>query len=177
MSDSVAKILRFVGETYGEKARTVFSKLFELSREVTDHDLARELNLHEAEVRKILYQLSEEGLVSARRVRDRETNYYVYYWRANIRDLPRVILRRKKLILQVLRKRLEYEEKNTFICPRCGRRYSLDDALLNEFVCPVCGTALENNNDTGSIEKIREIISRIEREVAEEERRVLSRSI
>jgi transcription initiation factor TFIIE subunit alpha len=176
MTEAVDRIMRFIEATYGEKARTVFQKLFELSKELTDHELAKELNIHESEIRKILYQLSEEGLVNARRVRDRETNYYIYYWRANIKDLPRILLRRKKMIVTILRKRLDYEERNSFYCPRCGRKYSFDEALTNEFRCPECSTPLENIDNSEALKKMRGLIENLEREILEEERRIISRS-
>ncbi|MEM0043343.1 MAG: transcription factor [Sulfolobales archaeon] len=176
MNSVSSKILEFIGETYGENAKKVFSKLYELAKEITDHELAELVKIHEAEVRKILYQLSEERLVSVRRVRDRETNYYIYYWKINVRELPRVLLNRKKAVIEILRKRLDYEEKRNFYCPRCGREFSSEEALEYEYTCPSCSEILLSRDKSDQLKRLRGLIENLEREVKEEEKKILSSS-
>jgi transcription initiation factor TFIIE subunit alpha len=80
------------------------------------------------------------------------------------------------MIVTILRKRLDYEERNSFYCPRCGRKYSFDEALTNEFRCPECSTPLENIDNSETLKKMRDLIENLEREILEEERRIISRS-
>lgn len=176
MSKDLMRIIDLIKEIYGENAKTIFQEIYRLSREVTDHELASNLNMRDSDVRKILYQLSEGGFVSARRVRDRETNYYIYYWKINIKDLPRIMLHRKKLVLQVLRRRLDYESKRRYYCSNCGREFTEEEALDNEFMCPLCREPLQIIDNKSSITRLESLISKLEKEIAEEERRILSES-
>jgi transcription initiation factor TFIIE subunit alpha len=176
MSNDLMRIIELIKETFGESAKVVFQEIYRLSREVTDHELASTLNMRDSEIRKILYQLAEEGYVSARRVRDRETNYYVYYWRINTKDLPRIILNRKKMILQVLKKRIDHERRIRYVCPRCKREFTEEEALENEYICPSCAEPLQNIDLSERIYKLEELIKKLENEIIDEEKRILSRS-
>ncbi|MEZ0289731.1 MAG: transcription factor [Sulfolobales archaeon] len=176
IDNSVNEIIDFIGVTYGENAKRIFSRLYELGREITDHELAEMMQMHEAEVRKILYQLSEERFVSVRRVRDRETNYYIYYWKLNTREIPRAILNRKKLALEIVKKRLEFEEKKNFYCPRCGREYTSEEALANEFTCPYCSEILLVRDKSSQLKSLKDLVKLLENEMRDEERKILSRS-
>ncbi len=176
MSSDLMRVIELIKETFGENAKIVFQEIYKLSREVTDHELASILNMRDSEIRKILYQLAEEGYVSARRVRDRETNYYIYYWRINAKDLPRIILNRKKMILQVLKKRIDYEHRVRYFCPKCRREFTEEEALENEYICPSCNEPLQNIDLGQRLHKLEELIKRLENEIIDEEKRIISRS-
>ncbi|QKR01019.1 transcription factor [Metallosphaera tengchongensis] len=153
----------------GDDVLDVFSFLLDNRSELTDEDMANKLNIKVNEVRKKLYLLAEHGLVSYRRTRDKETGWYVYYWKANVDQINELLLSRKREILNKLRARLEYESTNEFyICPEDKSKYTFEEAFENEFKCPKCGVQLTYYDSAKMKEflesKIREIEEEIERE-------------
>lgn len=170
--DSVAFI---VEKTFGESSRAVFTELVRIGREVQDEELAALCKIHVNEVRRILYRLSEHGFVSFRRIRDRDTGYYVYFWRANTEFLTQAIIARKKAVTEKLLERLRYEESYTYACTSCGdagERYTFDEALSNDFKCPRCGSVMSPVENSHTLARMREVIERIGKSVEEDERRL-----
>lgn len=171
-------IMSIIKSTFGETSKTVFETLLRVGREVQDEDLALQAGLHVNEVRRILYKLSEHGFVTSRRVRDRETGYYIYFWRANTEYLPQILISRKKIVLSKLMERLRYEEIYVFQCGSCSgerERFSFDDAMASDFKCPRCGSQLEPVNNAAALKRLRELIEMLKRSVEADEKRLYSR--
>jgi len=167
---SLEELLAFIETVMGPYARKVFEYLVELGEEASDSQISEALGLKVNEVRKALYALSEYGLLSYRRVRDKNTGWFIYYWRINIDDINGILLLRKKEILRKLKERLNYENENSFYyCPVDGTRYTFDEAFENGFVCPRCGAELIyiDNEKTKKIllEKIRVLEEELRREL------------
>ena len=82
------------------------------------------------EVRKSLYKLNERSLARYRRVRDKETGYFVYYWSPiweRIRDL---IVSRRKQTIKKLKQRLDYEQRNLlYVCEEGHTPVTFSDAF------------------------------------------------
>ncbi len=170
--------MSIIKNTFGDASKTVFETLVRIGKEIQDEDLALQSGLHVNEVRRILYKLSEHGFVTSRRVRDRETGYYIYFWRANIEYLPQILISRKKRTINKLAERLRYEEIYVFQCGSCSgekERFSFDDAVANDFKCPKCGSQLEPVNNIFTVERLRELIEKLRRSVEEDEKRLYSR--
>jgi len=70
-------------ELLGEEVLDVLQFLLNRKIEITDDEIANELGVKVNEVRKKLYALADQGLVSYRRSRDKDTGWYVYYWKVN----------------------------------------------------------------------------------------------
>jgi len=171
-------VMEIVRSTFGEASKAVFETLLKANREVQDEELASMSGLHVNEVRRILYKLSEHGFVTSRRVRDRETGYYIYFWRANTEYLPQILISRKKLVLNKLIARLRYEETYVFVCQGCrgeGERYSFDDALSNDFKCPHCGAPLSPIDNTEIVKRLRDMINAIREGLERDEKRLYNR--
>ncbi|GAY25652.1 hypothetical protein ATG_08550 [Desulfurococcaceae archaeon AG1] len=177
-SASMEAIMGIIKNTFGETSKLVFETLLKIGREVQDEDLAMHAGLHVSEVRRILYKLSEHGFVTSRRVRDRETGYYIYFWRANTEYLPQILISRKKTVLNKLMERLKYEETYIFQCSSCSsekERFSFDDAMINDFKCPRCGAQLEPVNNAVTVKSLRELVERLRRSVEADEKRLYNR--
>lgn len=175
---SMEAIMEIVKSTFGETSRMVFEVLVRVNREVQDEELASMCGIHVNEVRRLLYKLSEHGFVTSRRIRDRETGYYIYFWRANTEYLPQILISRKKRVLNKLIERLRYEETYVFLCGGCrdeGERFSFDEALSNDFKCPRCGSPLVQIDNAGVIRRLREIIDSIRASVERDEKSLYNR--
>lgn len=118
------------------------------------------------EVRKSLYKLNERSLARYRRVRDKETGYFVYYWSPiweRIRDL---IISRRKLSLKKLRQRLDYEQRNLlYVCEAGHSPVTFSDAFEMGFICASCGEELAQKDNQTTIEFLERKIKELEGEL------------
>jgi transcription initiation factor TFIIE subunit alpha len=118
------------------------------------------------EVRKSLYKLNERSLARYRRVRDKETGYFVYYWSPiweRIRDL---IISRRKLGLKKLRQRLDYEQRNLLYACKAGHSpVTFSDAFEMGFICASCGDELAQKDNQTTIDFLERKIKELEGEL------------
>ena len=163
----------FVERLYGPDVREVLRLLYESRQELTEDQLSEKMGARPNDVRRALNRLLESGLVVYRRQRDPDTGKTIYYWRVNYENLRNLLVARKKLVIEKLRERLEYERENVFfICPNDGLRFTLDEAMEYDMICPRCGTPLEPDEARDAIiEVLEEVIARLEEEVRREARR------
>jgi transcription initiation factor TFIIE subunit alpha len=116
-------------------------------------------------VRKTLYKLYSEKLAQFRRIRDKSTGWFIYYWWEEFNLLEEILLDKRKIVQRKLRDRLEYEEKNYFfLCKKCGPpivKYKFDEAFEMNFKCPNCSDPLvaEDNSKTILFLKERIVLS------------------
>ena len=113
-------------------------------------------------VRKTLYKLYSEKLAQFRRIRDKSTGWFIYYWWHEFDFLEEILLEKKKYVQRKLRDRLQYEENNYFfICKACGKlniKYRFDEAFELNFRCPECDGPLEAQDNQKLIEFLKEKI-------------------
>jgi transcription initiation factor TFIIE subunit alpha len=118
-------------------------------------------------VRKTLYKLYGEKLAQFRRIRDKSTGWFIYYWWHEFDLLEEILLEKKKLVEEKLRERLEFEENNYFfICNECVNnniKYNFEDAFEMNFRCPDCGGALIAQENDELINFLKEKIARLEK--------------
>ncbi|MHA2289084.1 MAG: transcription factor [Promethearchaeota archaeon] len=116
------------------------------------------------EVRKSLYKLNERSLARYRRVRDKETGYFVYYWSPiweRIRDL---IVSRRKQTIKKLKQRLDYEQRNLlYVCEEGHTPVTFSDAFEFGFLCTVCGQELAQKENAETISILQSKISELEK--------------
>ncbi|NAZ25559.1 MAG: hypothetical protein GU357_07370 [Thermofilum sp.] len=143
---------------FGEKAKKIMI-LLSNHVEISDDEIAKELDMDQAELRKILNDLFEARLVKYRRARDENIGWYKYYWRVTDEPLEVLLNDRKRLTLTILEKLLSLEEQaEIYVCPSCGARYSVVEAEDYGYTCPNCGEVLEPYDNSKRIRKIREAI-------------------
>ncbi|MFX0140214.1 MAG: transcription factor [Candidatus Hodarchaeota archaeon] len=118
-------------------------------------------------VRKTLYKLYSEKLAQFRRIRDKSTGWFIYYWWHEFDLFEEILLEKKKLIESKLRDRLQFEENNYFfICKNCqdsSTKYNFDEAFELNFRCPDCGGSLEAQDNQKIIEFLKNKIVSIQK--------------
>lgn len=116
------------------------------------------------EVRKSLYKLNERSLARYRRVRDKETGYFVYYWSPiweRIRDL---IISRRKQTIKRLKQRLDYEQRNLlYVCEEGHTPVTFSDAFELGFICNVCSQELAQKENEETISILKKKIAELEK--------------
>ena len=118
-------------------------------------------------VRKTLYKLYSEKLAQFRRIRDKSTGWFIYYWWHEFDLLEEILLEKKKLVEGKLRERLEFEQNNYFfVCNECegtNIKYNFEDAFEMNFRCPDCGGALVAQDNDKLIKFLKERIASLEK--------------
>lgn len=147
---------------HGEIAGRIIDRLIKVG-EATDEQLSQALGIEISTIRRTLNALYESRLVKYRRVRDVDQGWYLYYWRLTDDFPSRVLEERRRRALEILRKRLEYEESNTFFyCPVCRFKYSFDEVVDYMFRCPNCSADLEAIDNGVIVEKLKRAIKILE---------------
>lgn len=135
-----------------------FKQLFDYLNDkinISEFDIAEELDKTINETRSILYHLTSFNLVSSRKKKDPNKGWYVHYWSLNPSEI--VYFYRKSLTKQIqeLQDKISFEKTNTFYrCPGCNERLSIDEALSISFQCPECGSFVEPIDNESLIERL-----------------------
>lgn len=169
MTQANELILKMAQEMLGEDVVEVLDLLLKKKVEMLDEDIANAMGVKVNNVRKVLYVLADHGFVTSRKTRDKETGWYIYYWKANVEQINNILLNRKREILEKLRSRLDFESSTTFyLCPEDFTRFTFDEAFEEQFKCPKCGIPLvfydSEKIKTILMQKIRELEEEIDRE-------------
>jgi transcription initiation factor TFIIE subunit alpha len=112
--------------------------------EVTDEEIAEDMNLDVNVVRRTLIILNENNLADYRRVRDQDSGWLTYYWAFQYQNIPDQLEEHMEHLVDLLKEREDYERQNEFYrCTVCGERQSFNEAMELQFTCPRCSSDLE----------------------------------
>lgn len=161
--DTMIKVVRVIG---GEDAVKIIEALSQAD-EMTEEEIVTKTGVKLNDARKILYKLYEHSLVGLRRIRDKNTGWFIFYWRIRMDQLEGFIISQKKRILEKLKMRLEYEKSHDFYycyTPGC-KRLTFEEATEYIFRCPICNKPLNHYDNSKIIEAISKKIKRIKSEL------------
>ncbi|MBN1328465.1 MAG: transcription factor [Candidatus Heimdallarchaeota archaeon] len=151
-----------VREIGGDEAVKV-AALLDPTEETTDEAIAAGAEMKLNAVRKVLYRLYDARLAEFRRIRDKSTGWFIYFWRLKPNRVEELVISRKKTVYRKLKARLDYEEKYHFFkcdqdyCPR----YTFDEAMENNFRCPECNGELRAFNNADIVKKLSEKVKEL----------------
>jgi len=150
----------------GEEAVEVI-KALEKKGEATDEELAEVTEIRVNTVRKVLYMLYDQGLAEFKRIRDKETGWYYYYWHLDIKRLPEILRSKKMAELKKLKEMLEEETGEIYYwCGTPGHpKLTFDEAMEYEFQCPICGEMIMQYDNTQIVEELKRRIEELEIEL------------
>ena len=118
-------------------------------------------------VRKTLYKLYSGKLAQFRRIRDKSTGWFIYYWWHEFDLFEEILMEKKRTVETKLRERLKFEENNYFfVCKNCQDstlKYNFDTAFELNFKCPNCSGPLEAQDNQEMIQFLKEKIVLIEK--------------
>ena len=134
--------------------------------EVTDEELAEDLNLELNAVRRALFILYENDLASYRRLRDEDSGWLTYLWTFEYEKIPEQLEEEMHRLLAALEERREYERNHEFyLCENCGIRFEFGEGMEFGFECPQCGSDLEALENTRLVQSMEDRIDELRDEL------------
>jgi len=158
-NDFRIELLRDVALMVGGKNAGSIVDLLVGKSNVNEFIIAKKLELTINQTRNILYKLSDEGLVSFIRKKDKKKGWYTYFWTFN-EEKAFLILNKSLLndLEQFERQLKSREQKRYYVCKTCNTEITEETALVHEFVCPECGEVYEIHDNSKAIREINNAI-------------------
>ncbi len=133
-------------------------------KNISEFTIAEDINIEVNQARNMLYRLHGLHLVNYHRKKDKEKGWYISYWTFN----PKRVLELKKHIhfnnITKLQERLKKEEQNLngfFLCTNMCARLDFESALEYDFKCPECGVMMNQQDNSRTIEHLKNRISEL----------------
>jgi transcription initiation factor TFIIE subunit alpha len=144
----------------GKQAEEI-ADLLNSKKHQNEFNIAKKMGITINQTRNILYKLSDFGLVSSERKKDKKKGWYTYFWKFEIMKclefLQNFLLENKEEI----KKEIEIRRKNNYyVCESCNLEYNEDEALLMDFTCDECGELFKIKDNS---KLIRELNKRLEK--------------
>ncbi|VVB83990.1 Transcription factor E [uncultured archaeon] len=123
--------------------------LLDGNKYVNEFIIAKKLNLTINQTRNILYKISDQGLVSFIRKKDKRKGWYTYFWKIEVLKslefLRGNIIKKMEQINHQINSR---EKKEFYHCQTCNIEFGEESALIHNFTCNECGNivSLKDNN-------------------------------
>lgn len=158
------KIYGLINEIAGEKAVPIIEYL-KNRKNVSEFIIADKVKLDMQTTRNILYTLNSYNVATYIRRKDRKKGWYISYWtfnRKRVKELNEKLRKDKIVKLNERLKKEEMNQGNFFICSQACARLDFEQATEFAFKCPECGKLLNQQDNTKTIENIREKIKELE---------------
>ncbi len=160
------KFLKSIVEHLTNKQSVAIVDLLVGKKDVNEFLIAKKLGLTINQTRNILYKLSDFGLVSFIRKKDKRKGWYIYFWTLNIAKSLDLLERKLKSELQQSEAQLKSRKKKRYyVCKTCSIEVTEEAALLNNFICPECEEVYELFNNEELIKKLEREIVKLRKEI------------
>ena len=160
------KFLKSVVEDLINKQATPIVDLLFGKKHVNEINIAKKLGLTINQTRNILYKLSDYGLVSFIRKKDKRKGWYIYFWTLNIYQSLSLLEKNLKKQLENLEDQLKSrKEKRFYNCNTCTIEVTEESALLNDFSCPECEEIYELSDNQEIVKELERAINKIRKEI------------
>lgn len=144
----------------GKQAEGVVELLYEKSY-VNEFLIAKKLDVTINQARNFLYKLSDYGLVSSIRKKDKKKGWYTYFWQIEI-------LKSLEFLKSILIKNIDNlnaqlnsrETKQFYVCKRCNVELNEENALLCNFTCSECGDIFELRDNSKLVKDLKKSIEK-----------------
>ena len=156
-------LVRFVGEEGLPLVRELIGK-----ENISEFDLATKLKKDIKVIRKQIYLLQDQNLVSFTKKKDKQKGWYIYYWTLIPESIKFNNYKIKKELLTRLKLKVEEEANELFfICPQNCVRLNFDQSMDYEFHCPECGELINQEESEDKTKALKKKIEELEKELKE----------
>lgn len=155
----------------GKQAEDI-ADLLHSPKHVNEFIIAKKLGITINQTRNILYKISNYGLVSFIRKKDKKKGWYTYFWKIDVikslEFLKNVSLKKIEQINYQIKSR---ETKQFYICERCNVEFNEENALLKDFTCNECGGLFTMKDNTKLLRELKRNLDKFNKklELVEEE--------
>lgn len=141
--------------------------LLNTNKHVNEFTLAKKLGITINQTRNILYKISDYGLVSSLRKKDKKKGWYTYYWKFEILKclefLKNLLLEKKQ---EMDKESIERGSKTYYACELCNLEYGEDQALLMDFTCDECGELFTTKDNSKLVKDLDKNSAKIDEKLA-----------
>ena len=149
----------------GKQAEPI-ADLLNTKAHVNEFIIAKKLNITINQTRNILYKLSDFGLVSSIRKKDRKKGWYTYFWKIEILHALLFLKNEiSKTIEQIHHQINSREKKQFYVCNRCNIEVTEETALLYDFTCNECGEIFTLKDNTKVLKDFRKDLERLNKKL------------
>lgn len=149
----------------GKQAEEIVN-LLDGEKYVNEFIIAKKLNLTINQTRNILYKISDEGLVSFIRKKDKRKGWYTYFWKIEV--LKSLEFLRDNLlnkIDQVVHQIKSRQTKEFYGCETCNIEFSEENALIHNFTCNECGNIVSRKDNSSAIKEYTKELDKLKKEL------------
>src|SRR3989344_5111218 len=163
---SQIELLKIIVEDLINKQSVVIIDLLAGKKNVNEFHIAEKLGLTINQTRNILYKLSDYGLVSFTRKKDKRKGWYIYFWTLDAYESLKLLEENLRKKLEELKNQLKNRKSNRYyVCETCMVEVNEETALLNNFTCPECTSVYKLVDDTEITRNIEKEVSKIKKEL------------
>jgi transcription initiation factor IIE alpha subunit len=126
------KILELVETTFGYPAREVMDLILRAhlaGKRISENKIAKLLNMDVHDVRRILYQLQNLGIIYSQFWKINKKGWQINSWHFHENGFLKFLSSQKPS---------SDEKFSPYFCPVCGEEFSEEEALENNYLCPSC---------------------------------------
>ena len=140
--------------------------LLNSSKHVNEFLIAKKLSITINQARNILYKISNYGLVSSIRKKDKKKGWYTYFWRLEVLKALEFLREEKlKRTSQINNQIKNRESKEFYICNRCNIEINEETALLHDFTCNECGEIFSRKDNTKMLKDLKKSLEKLSSEL------------
>ena len=154
-------LILVVGRQVEEMADLLYS-----DKHVNEFLIAKRLGITINQTRNILYKISDKGLVSSIRKKDKRKGWYTYFWKIEVLKalefLKSYVLKRIEQIQSQLRSR---QSRQFYLCEKCNLEFSEENALVYDFTCRECGNVFAVKDNSKVIRDFKKDLLRLGNEL------------
>ena len=156
---------KVVENAAGEQAVKIVELLYN-KKDINEFLIAKKLKLTINQTRNLLYKLSNLGIISSTRKKDKRKGWYIYFWTFNVlKSLNVLESGLKNEIIQLQAQLNNKKTKRFYKCKLCGRDVNEETALLTDFICSECGEVYSLADNTQAIEELSKKINKLQKEI------------
>ena len=149
----------------GKQAEEIVN-LLDGEKYVNEFIIAKKLNLTINQTRNILYKISDEGLVSFIRKKDKRKGWYTYFWKIEVlKSLEFLKENLMKKMDQISHQIKSRQTKEFYACETCNIEFSEESALIHDFTCNECGNIVSRKDNAQAIKEYTKELDKLKREL------------
>jgi len=147
--------------------------LLDSEKHVNEFIIAKKLDMTINQTRNILYKISDQGLVSFIRKKDKRKGWYTYFWKIEV--LKSLEFLRDALVNKIEQINSQIKSRETkqfYICELCNVEYNEENALLRDFTCSECGNVFVLKDNTSLLKELKKNLDKLNNDLREVQKEI-----